>query len=672
MSSGSNEFRRVRVWWGRLLSRRLQFVLDITVLALAFAMANWLRFDFNVPAEWVGNELFQLPPVVLVQFTAITLTGGRTFIWRYTGIGHVKSFFYAALASFVIILSLRLGLPDAYFHWRVPASVCIMDTVLAFGGLLSLRVLRRHLFERYEKRKRLRYNDWMNEVRRPVLLIGAGRAGVLAAKEILDRGDLDLEIKGFIDDDPGKQRRTVVQGLKVLGTTEEIPKLVRWHAIDHVVITIAQASRDEIQRIVTICEQIPVKVRIIPGLYEILQGNVEVSRIRDVQIEDLLGREPVHLDEESLMHFLSGKTVMVTGAGGSIGSELSRQVARFHPGSLLLVERAEFALFQIDRELRESNNDLNIVPLVADACDTARMSTIFKTHRPQVVLHAAAHKHVPLMEYNPGEAVKNNVLATNLVGELAGKFGAEVFVLISTDKAVFPSSVMGATKRMAEFVVQDLNHRYETHFVAVRFGNVIGSAGSVIPIFQEQIRKGGPITITDKRMKRYFMTIPEAAQLVLQAGAICRERDGCEVFILHMGEPVSIYDLAEAIITLSGLKPHEDIQIIETGIRPGEKLYERLKIDEEDVVGTSHPKIFINKIADRPAKDLREALERLCELSQNGHERELRSYLNDLLPEAKLSAQANGEDILSENVPEPVQTEISADERLNLSSTAQV
>ncbi|HMF55152.1 MAG TPA: nucleoside-diphosphate sugar epimerase/dehydratase, partial [Pyrinomonadaceae bacterium] len=528
------------------------------------------------------------------------------------------------------------------------------------------------LFERYEKKKRLRYGDWMNEIKRPVLLIGAGRAGVLAAKEILDRGDFDLEIKGFVDDDPGKQRRTLVQRLKVLGTTEELPKLVRRHAIDHVVITIAQASRNEIQRIVTICEQIPVKVRIIPGLYEILQGKVEVSRIRDVQIEDLLGREPVRLDEESLIHFLSGKTVMVTGAGGSIGSELSRQVARFKPGKLLLVERAEFALFQIDRELRESNDDLNIVALVADACDPTRMHTIFKSFRPQVILHAAAHKHVPLMEYNPGEAVKNNVLATNLVGELAGEFGAEVFVLISTDKAVFPSSIMGATKRMAEFVIQDLNRRYQTHFVAVRFGNVIGSAGSVIPIFQEQIRKGGPITITDKRMKRYFMTIPEASQLVLQAGAIGRARDGGEVFILHMGEPVGIYDLAEAIITLSGLKPHEDIQIVETGIRPGEKLNERLKIDEEDVVGTSHPKIFINKIADRPSKDVRVALERLDVLSQNGHERELRSYLNDLLPEACLSVQETDEGGLSEQPADIARTEITSTESLNLSSTAKV
>jgi FlaA1/EpsC-like NDP-sugar epimerase len=415
---------------------------------------------------------------------------------------------------------------------------------------------------------------------------------------------------------------------------------VRELDIDHVVITIAQASRADIRRIVETCERIPVRVRIIPGLYEILQGHVEVSRIRDVQIEDLLGREPVQLDEESLSHFLKDKTVMVTGAGGSIGSELAKQVTRFAPKRLLLVERAEFGLFNIERELRESEIVLaastELLPLVADVCDEGRMRTIFKLYRPQVILHAAAHKHVPLMEHNPGEAVKNNVLGTCQLGQLAGEFGAEVFVLISTDKAVCPTSIMGATKRLAELVVQDLNLRSATRFVAVRFGNVIGSAGSVIPIFREQIRKGGPVTITDKRMKRYFMTIPESAQLVLQAGALGSSGRGGEVFILQMGEPVRIMDLAEALITLSGFKPHEDIKIVETGRRPGEKLYEDLTIKEEDVSVTQHPKIFINKIANRPAEDMRLALERLAELSKNGHERELRRYLNELLPEAQL------------------------------------
>lgn len=630
-----------RLWWTRLLNRRLQFLLDVLVLTAAFALAYLLRFDFAIPREWLHHVLVQLPFVVLLQFATLNLAGGRSFIWRYTGIAHVKSFLYAAATSFAVILLLRLGLPEHFQEWRVPLSVGIMDTMLAFGGALGLRVFRRSLFERYEKRKWQRLTGGSNNVQKPVLLIGAGQAGVLVAREIERRADVDLEIKGFVDDDPGKQKRTVIGDIKVLGTMQALPRLVHELGIDHVVITIAQASRQDIRRIVETCEKIPVKVRIIPGLYEILQGHVEVSRIRDVQIEDLLGREPVQLDEESLSHFLAGKTVMVTGAGGSIGSELVRQVTRFQPAHLLLVERAEFGLFNIERELRESDGTLPLVPLVADVCDEGRMRAIFKAYRPQVVLHAAAHKHVPLMEYNPGEAVKNNVLATCKLGELAADYGAEVFVLISTDKAVHPTSIMGATKRLAELVIQDLNLRAATRFVAVRFGNVIGSAGSVIPIFQEQIRKGGPVTITDKRMKRYFMTIPEASQLVLQAGALGMGGKGGEVFILQMGEPVRILDLAESIITLSGFKPHEDIRIVETGRRPGEKLYEDLTIKEEDVASTQHPKIFINKIANRPAEDMRRALERLTELSKNGHERELRSYLNELLPEAHLDVPAS-------------------------------
>src|SRR6185436_374269 len=316
-----------------------------------------------------------------------------------------------------------------------------------------------------------------------------------------------------------------------------------------------------------------IRVRIIPGLYEILEGRVEISRIRDVQIEDLLGREPVQLDVESISRELSGKTVMVTGAGGSIGSELARQVNRFSPAKLLLVERAEFALFHIDRALREEPTTGLIVPLVADVGDRPRMRAVFEAYRPQVIIHAAAHKHVPLMECNPTEAIKNNVINTRHLCELADEFQAESFVLISTDKAVRPSPIMGASKRMAELVATDVARRSRTRIVAVRFGNVIGSNGSAIPIFQEQIRRGGPITITDKRMRRYFMTIPEAAQLVLQASTIGK---GGEVFILHMGEPIRILELAETLISLSGLKPHQDIKIVETGIRPGEKLYEEL------------------------------------------------------------------------------------------------
>jgi FlaA1/EpsC-like NDP-sugar epimerase len=339
------------------------------------------------------------------------------------------------------------------------------------------------------------------------------------------------------------------------------------------------------------------------------------------------------MDEQHMAEFLTGKRVMVTGAGGSIGSELARQIARFRPGSLLLVERAEFALFHIDLELRATWPNLEIVPLVADVCDEARMRSVLTRHRPQVILHAAAHKHVPMMEFNPCEAAKNNILGTHLIGELAGEYGVGVFVLISSDKAVKPRSVMGATKRTAELIVQNLNCRFPTRYVAVRFGNVIGSAGSVIPIFRDQILKGGPVTVTHRDMKRYFMTIPESAQLVLQAGSM---GEGGEIFILDMGEPVRILDLAKEIIALSGLKPYDDIEIVFTGLRAGEKLFEELDTVEEPVVKTKHPKILIGKIAPPPSERVEQALSRIALFAKNDRDDELCSFLNDLLPEAEL------------------------------------
>jgi FlaA1/EpsC-like NDP-sugar epimerase len=618
--------------WTPFLNKKTQLALDLVVLVAAFALAYLLRFDFAIPAPYRLAGLVQLPYVVSIQFAALNLAGVYAFIWRYIGLTEMKAFIYAACGSFLPILILRLSLPAAFQDWQVPLSIILMDTVLAFGCVLGLRVLRRTLYERYEKQQRAARNG--NGRKKPVLLIGAGRAGVLAVKEIFGRGDVDLEIKGFIDDDPEK-RGAVIQGVKVLGATRDLPRLVRELEVDQVVITIAEAPGREIRRIVKICERIPIRVRIIPGLYEILQGKVEVSRIRDVQIEDLLGRETVSLDEENLSQFLKGRVVMVTGAGGSIGSELARQVARFHPERLLLVERAENALFNIDHELRESWPELAIAALVADVGDEARMRSIFSACRPQVILHAAAHKHVPMMEFNATEAVKNNVLATDRLGKLAGEFSSEAFVLVSTDKAVRPSSVMGASKRIAELVAQDLDRRFRTRYVAVRFGNVIGSAGSVVPIFRAQIRKGGPLTVTHPEMVRYFMTIPEAAQLVLQAGAMGQ---GGEIFILDMGKPVRILDLARDLITLSGLKPCEDIEIVFTGARAGEKFFEELEITEEGMTRTRHPKIFIGKIAAYPEEKMSQALSRLALLSQDGQEQELRQCLSELLPESQLDS----------------------------------
>ena len=392
----------------RRVVRAIQFALDLAVLGLAFSAAYLLRFEFQIPLDALESAKKQLPLVVAIQLAALVLFGVYRFIWRYVGMAEIRTFVATAFASAIPVLVLRLFLPDRLHAWKVPLSIIVMDTVLAFGGVLGLRVLRRALFELKEKQERAKDAD--NPDRKPALLVGAGRAGVLAAREIIGVGDMALEVKGFVDDDRAKQG-SVVHGIPVLGTTEDLPRLVKEMGIEKVVITIARISRRDILRIIDICHKIPVKLRIIPGLYQIIQGKVQVSRIRNVQIEDLLGREPVDLDEEQVGQFLAGKTVMVTGAGGSIGSELARQVARFKPSRLLLVERAEFALFEIDQELRRSFPELSIMPLVADVGEEPRIRSIFSAHHPQVVLHAAAHKHVPMMEANPAEAIKNNILA---------------------------------------------------------------------------------------------------------------------------------------------------------------------------------------------------------------------------------------------------------------------
>ena len=617
-----------QIWF---LRRPVQFLADIVVLCAAFFVAYLPAVNVQLGEFYLQTALTQVPFVILVQFSALFLIGAYSILWRYVSIEDIKVFVKAALISGAVLIAFRFLLIFTNFNlWQVPISVILIDTVFAFGGLLGLRVLRRFIYEFGEKN---RFSGARRRAKRkPALLVGAGRMGAALAKEMGGRGDAELEIRGFVDDDVRK-RGGSVGGFKVLGTTGDLARLVDELNIEQVVIAVDEAQGKEIRRIIDLCRSIPVRAQIVPSLNEIAHGRVSVSRLRDVQIEDLLGREPIKLDDENLHGFLTDRVVMVTGAGGSIGSELVRQIINYRPSRLLLVERAEFFLYQIEREL-SAVGDIDFVPLMADVGDEHRMREIFAMFRPEVVFHAAAHKHVPLMEANTAEAVKNNVLATRCIATLAGEFDARDFVLISTDKAVNPTSVMGASKRIAEIVVQGLNQTYETNYVAVRFGNVLGSAGSVVPLFSEQIRKGEPITVTDPEMKRYFMTIPEASQLVLQAGAL---GTGSEIFILDMGRPVKILDLAEDMIRLSGLTPYEDIDIVFTGARKGEKLFEELEITGENLEKTRHPKIFIGKIAAYSADDVAGIVAAFTSAVAISDEQQIRYLFNQFLPEATIA-----------------------------------
>ena len=611
------------------LRRPTQFLLDVIVLTAAFLLAYLPAINVQLGEYYLNTTLTQLPFVIFIQFAALFLSGAYSIIWRYISIEDLKVFIRAATISGIILIALRFLLIYSDFRlWQIPISVILLDLVIGFGGILAVRVLRRFVYELSEK------NQTFPRRRRgelsPALIIGAGRMGATLVKEMVGRRDAELEIRGFIDDDVRKVGGSV-GGIKVLGTTRDLPRLVEELKIKQIVIAIEQAQGKEIRRILDVCSVLPVRAQIVPSLDEIASGRVSVSRIRDVEIEDLLGREPVELDDENLHEFLTGKTVMVTGAGGSIGSELVRQIANYQPRQILLIERAEFFLFQITREISARFPGLSCVPLIADVCDEARMRDVFEQYLPAVVFHAAAHKHVPLMEANTVEAIKNNVFGTRLVGSLAGEYGTASFVLISTDKAVNPTSVMGASKRIAEIVVQGLDQKYDTHFIAVRFGNVLGSAGSVVPIFREQIRNGEAVTVTHRDMTRYFMTIPEASQLVMQAAAIGR---GGEIFVLDMGRPVRILDLAEDMIKLSGLTPYEDVEIVFTGVRPGEKLFEELEMSGENLLKTQHPKIYVGRIATYSAQQIAQIVNELHAAVSQQSEPQIRLAFNNYLADA--------------------------------------
>ena len=602
----------------------IRVLATLVVLEVGFVSAFAYRFELPLSATQMESLARLLIPVVVIEAIALRIVGSHRHSWRYTGMRDVLEIGAALTGATTVLLLLRY-LPVSPDWLRVPLGVILANWVVATSGLIFLRVLRRLQSERDEKARRARGQPGTT----PILLIGAGRAGVMVADELRSRPDLGLLPVGFVDDDPTKLRQRIA-GIEVLGTTDDLEELARTHGVREAVITMASVSRADVQRIVRECREADLETKIIPGLFEIVGGHVDLSRIRPVDVVDLLGRDPIELDAVSLRGLLRRRVVLITGAGGSIGSELARQAARFEPSRLVLVERAEPALWAIDRELREANPGIEVRPAIGDVCDRARMRLLFQQHRPDVVIHAAAHKHVPLMEEAPGEAVKNNVGGTRVVADVAAEAGVGHFVLVSTDKAVNPTSVMGATKRLTERYVQHLANRTGLRFVSVRFGNVLGSAGSVVPIFQQQVRDGGPVTVTHPDMVRYFMTIPEAAGLVLQAAALGRPG---EILVLDMGEPVRIADLAENVIRLSGLEPGRDVEIVYTGLRPGEKLFEELSQESENAERTRHPKVWIGRNPAPEWSDVEADVDALLLLADLGDGLQIRQALHDLVGE---------------------------------------
>jgi FlaA1/EpsC-like NDP-sugar epimerase len=491
-------------------------------------------------------------------------------------------------------------------------------TVVLLGGLRMVVRLYYEEFRTVETGRLKRF-----------LIAGAGNAGEALLREIHRMPVAQYDVIGFIDDDPVKQGIDI-HGITVIGTVEQLPKICKARNIDEIAIAMPSATNQQMRRIIQVCQGAKVRFRTVPSITDIASGRFSVSQIRDVDINDLLGRETVQLDLDLIEDFAKGKTILVTGAGGSIGSEMCRQLCNFAPKLLLLIEHAENPLFLIERELSKQFPEIPLEVLICNIADKMRVEQIFEKYSPQIVIHAAAHKHVPLMELNAGESIKNNIVGTKTIADAAERYGTTNFVMISTDKAVNPTSIMGSSKRVAEMYIQDLNRTSKTHFVTVRFGNVLGSNGSVVPIFKKQIAEGGPVTVTHPEMKRYFMTIPEASQLVLQAATMGK---GGEIFVLDMGEPVKIVDLARELITLSGFRPDEDVEITFTGPRPGEKLFEELSIKGEDMLPTRHPKIGIwkNIPMDRPT--LCAGIDELVTLAQTQNYPPIVRKIKQLVPE---------------------------------------
>jgi len=601
--------------------RVAQALVDVVVFAACFATAYVVRFEGSVPEQFLGQMLVLLPYVALARLAVNSVFGVYRAVWRYVGMREALRFARAIAVVTAVLLALRLFFPSDSLYVNVPIGVIVLEGLLSFITMTGVRFLRRMQHERSIEHERSAVK------RKKTLLVGAGEGGLALAREAGKSPELGLEVVGFLDDDPGK-KGLELHGARIIGPLDQLQQALAAQRPEQVYITTGRIPANKILAIADACREANITLRIVPSLYEILGNGVAARALREVRIQDVLSREPVRpsLSIKDLKRVYGGRSILVTGAGGSIGSELCRQLLALEPRSLVLVERDENNLFQVNRLLNGMEISDRHHQALVDICDVSALEQVFRDLKPEVVFHAAAYKHVPVMETFPASAVKNNLVATRQLAEMASRHGVESFVMISTDKAVNPSSVMGATKRLAEVSVQVEAEKSNTHFSCVRFGNVLGSRGSVIGIFKEQIKRGGPVTVTHADATRYFMTVEEAVNLVLQAGTL-GERG--EVFMLDMGEPVRILDLARQMIRLSGFSEFE-IPIEIVGLRPGEKLFEELSLEEELVSPTALRKVFRVRPVTFDVSRLSSQLSSIARAASNNDHASVRKLLGEM------------------------------------------
>ncbi|MCG7896792.1 MAG: nucleoside-diphosphate sugar epimerase/dehydratase [Candidatus Thiodiazotropha taylori] len=606
-----------------LRSQGVALAHDVLMVPIAWFLAFWFRYNLEVvPVSFYQDALQALLYILPVQLAAFLLFGLYRGIWRFASLPDILRILKAVLVGTVVGVALLFVFTRA---GGVPRSVPVIHAILLVMLLSGPRLIYRLLKDRHL--------DLAPGKR--VLIVGSGKAGEMLARDILRNRRGDFRPVAFVDDKQRRQGREI-HGLPVAGTSEDIPALCDELSIDIIMLAIPSASSSQMRRVVEFCESAEVPFRSVPQLNDLMSGNVQINHLRQVSIEDLLGRNPVSLDWQAIDATLAGKVILVTGAGGSIGSELCRQLAKLKPAKLVLLENSEFNLYSIEMELLNSYPELNLECHLGDVTDQPYVESLFNELRPEVVFHAAAYKHVPMLENRIRQAVRNNVLGTRVVAEMANRYATGVFVLVSTDKAVNPANVMGASKRAAEIFCQNLNAHSDTRFITVRFGNVLGSAGSVIPLFRKQIEEGGPVTVTDPRMERYFMTIPEACQLIMQTVVM---GEGGEIFVLDMGEPIKISYLAEQMIHLSGRTLGQDIQIEYIGLRPGEKLYEELFHEKEELAKTSHQKVLLAHHRQVDWQWLNGVMQQMSSATEALDSQQLRLLLGQLVPEHEIQTK---------------------------------